>query len=1022
MGAVLVMNLVLISSLVLNCCGSMQMNHPRHQGNETDRLALLAFKAQILHDPNRVTSSWNESLHFCQWHGVTCSRLHHQRVTKLDLNSSALVGSISPHVGNLSFLRVLNLANNSFTHQIPPQIGYLHRLQVLYLNNNTLTGSIPPNISSCFQLNSLDLSRNNLLGQIPPQISSFSKLDFLSFRHNNLTGEIPPSLGNMSSLQKFGITSNNIEGSIPISLCQLKKLTIFYLGGNKLSGTIPSCIYNLSGIVAFELTLNRIKGSLPSNLGNAFPNLRWFSNAANQFTGPIPLSISNATNLMVFQCSDNNHSGQVPNLRNLYNLVGFKVSRNNLGSRKDDDLNFISDLINATQLTVLGIGGNNFGGTFPTTTYNLSTNLKWLSVGTNYLHGSIPTGLGNLVNLQVLILNENNFSSNIPTDIGKLSMLGELYLTSNNFSGSIPSSLGNLTMLGGLYLNRNNLKGSIPSSLGECHGLLDLDLSENSLDGKIPQQLLTGLHSLSISFNLSSNNFTGSIPFEIGKLKSLSKLDISNNMLSGELPSSLSSCQSLEVLHLQGNFFNGIIPKSMQDLRGIRDLDLSRNNFSGVIPQFLEKLNLARMNLSFNQLSGAVPIGGVFRNTTAASLAGNARLCGGMASLKLPLCKLNESKGVKLSRRIILTISLVFGCTLLGLVLVLSLFHLRNKRKEVKSSTLGNSILQVSYATLLKATDSFSPANLIGVGAFGSVYKGILADDRIVLAVKVLNMLHRGASKSFMAECEVLRNIRHRNLVKIITTCSSIDFNGNDFKALVYEFMDNGSLEEWLHPSIGTRELIEAPKSLSLVQRLDIAIDVASALNYLHNHCETPIVHCDLKPSNVLLDSNLIGHVSDFGLSKFLPVPTTSVGGNQSSSIGIRGSVGYAAPEYGMGSEVSAKGDVYSFGILLLEMFTGKRPTDHIFRDGLNLHVYVKTTLSERVSEISESLFLQERATNVTESHMHSRLSVRAQKVEECLTLILGVGVACSFESPTNRKDISGIESELQSIRRNLLG
>ncbi|XP_040364644.1 probable LRR receptor-like serine/threonine-protein kinase At3g47570 isoform X2 [Rosa chinensis] len=282
-------------------------------------------------------------------------------------------------------------------------------------------------------------------------------------------------------------------------------------------------------------------------------------------------------------------------------------------------------------------------------------------------------------------------------------------------------------------------------------------------------------------------------------------------------------------------------------------------------------------------------------------------------------------------------------------------------------------------------------------------------------------MLHRGAAKSFMAECEVLRNIRHRNLVKILTACSSIDFGGNDFKALVYEFMDNGSLEEWLHPSTGTGEVTEAPKILSLIQRLNIAIDVASALDYLHNHCETPIVHCDLKPSNVLLDGDLTGHVSDFGLSRFLSEPTMSVSGNQSSSIGIRGSVGYAAPEYGMGSEVSTCGDVYSFGILLLEMFTGKRPTGHMFSDSLNLHNYVKTALPELVSEISESLVLQEGTTNVAEAHRHSRLSVRAQKIEGYLTLILGIGIACSVECPTNRKDISDVASELQSFRRNLL-
>jgi serine/threonine protein kinase len=156
------------------------------------------------------------------------------------------------------------------------------------------------------------------------------------------------------------------------------------------------------------------------------------------------------------------------------------------------------------------------------------------------------------------------------------------------------------------------------------------------------------------------------------------------------------------------------------------------------------------------------------------------------------------------------------------------------------------------------------------VGSFGSVYKGILDQGRHTVAVKVLNLLRHGASKSFMAECEALRNIRHRNLVKVLTSCSSIDYQGHDFKALVYEFMGNGNLDEWLHPTPRINEALEEPRGLSLLQRLNIAIDVANALDYLHHHCQTPIVHCDLKPSNVLLDDEMIGHVGDFGLARFL--------------------------------------------------------------------------------------------------------------------------------------------------------
>ena len=176
---------------------------------------------------------------------------------------------------------------------------------------------------------------------------------------------------------------------------------------------------------------------------------------------------------------------------------------------------------------------------------------------------------------------------------------------------------------------------------------------------------------------------------------------------------------------------------------------------------------------------------------------------------------------------------------------------------------------------------------------FGSVYKGILGEDKSIVAIKVINIERQGASRSFNSKCEALKNIRHRNLVKIITSCSSVDFQGNDFKALVYEFMPNGSLENWLHMDLEINNGQVDIQNLNLLQRTNIAIDVAYALDYLHHQCPTPIVHCDLKPSNILFDSNMTAHVGDFGLAKFLLGLTNP---ERSSSIGIRGTIGYTPP------------------------------------------------------------------------------------------------------------------------------
>ena len=205
----------------------------------------------------------------------------------------------------------------------------------------------------------------------------------------------------------------------------------------------------------------------------------------------------------------------------------------------------------------------------------------------------------------------------------------------------------------------------------------------------------------------------------------------------------------------------------------------------------------------------------------------------------------------------------------------------------------------ISYNKLLKATNGFSSANLIGTGSFGSVYKGILnPSDQKAIAVKVFNQQRRGGTKSFMAECKALKNIRHRNLVKIITACASVDFQDNDFKALVYEYMENGSLEYWLHPVLSQAgHAQEQQKSLSLLQRLDIAIDVASALDYLHNHCHVLIVHSDIKPSNILLDGDMTAHVGDFGLARLLQqCDISELSNSQISSVGTKGTIGYVAP------------------------------------------------------------------------------------------------------------------------------
>ncbi|KDP34540.1 hypothetical protein JCGZ_11090 [Jatropha curcas] len=489
-------------------------------------------------------------------------------------------------------------------------------------------------------------------------------------------------------------------------------------------------------------------------------------------------------------------------------------------------------------------------------------------------------------------------------------------------------------------------------------------------------------------------------------------------MLSGNIPTSLGSCVLLELLAISKNNFEGSIPSSLSSLRGIVELDVSHNNLSGKIPEFLKAFNsITTLNLSYNDFEGKVPTEGIFKNASATSVAGNQRLCGGIPDFGLPACK-SEKPNKRITIKLKIIISTLSVAISAALVLTYLFLCYSKKKKEGSASTsFGNALLNLSYQSLLKATDGFSSNNLIGTGSFGSVYKGILNPEGIVIAVKVLNLHRQGALKSFIAECAAIRNIRHRNLVKVLTACSSVDYQGNDFKALVYEFMNNGSLDHWLHPILRPDEV---PRTLNVLQRLNIAIDVACALEYLHVHCGVPIVHCDLKPNNILLDQEMTAHVSDFGLVKFLSNDMID-SANQFSSLGLRGTFGYCPPEYGVGSEVSTSGDIFSFGVLLLEMFTGKRPTDDMFKESFNLHNFVKKALPEHVTQVIDlNLLNMQLNVDATPNHNHN-FTRRNNILTECLISILEIGISCSVEFPQERMKVDDVIAQLSSVRKKFL-
>ncbi|CAJ2629186.1 unnamed protein product [Trifolium pratense] len=851
------------------------------------------------------------------------------------------------------------------------------------------------------------------------EIHSLAKLEFLNVGKNNLTGRIPPSIWNLSSLTVLSFAYNYLEGNIPEEIGLLKNLTVISVSQNRLSGTLPLSLFNMSSLTDLYTAGNQFHGSLPTNMFTTLPNLRQFLFGSNQYSGPIPTSISNASRMQLFDIGLNNFVGQIPNLRKLQDLFIFAVDANHLGSNSSssgDDWEFIKSLVNCSKLDIVFVQDNNFGGPLPKFIGNLSTHLSQLAMASNLISGKIPTELGNLVNLIYLSIEDNLLTDVIPESFSKFQKMQELFLDENKLSGEIPAAiLGNLSQLSLLDLSDNLLVGKIPSTIGNCKMLQGVDFSMNNLSGAIPTELL-GLSSLSILLNLSHNSLSGNLPPEVGLLRNIGMLDISENHLSGGIPAKIGDCLNLEYLFLDGNSLDGNIPSSLSSLKGLLQLDLLRNNLSGSIPQELQNISaLEWFNVSFNNLGGEVPLLGIFKNASRVSLTGNDRLCGGVAKLNLRLCPpkdVKKRKHLTHHRKLIIIIFSIAFLLLLSFVLTFIIYKLMRKRQRKAStdSTI-EQLPKVSYQELHHATDGFSGQNLIGTGGVGFVYKGRLNSEERIVAIKVLNLQKKGAHKSFIAECNAFRNIRHRNLVKIITCCSSVDHKGNDFKAIVYEFMTNGSLEEWLHQNA------ELQRTLTLEERLEIVFGIASALHYLHHDCEKPIVHCDLKPSNVLLDDDMVAHVSDFGIARLVSTIDGN-SNNQTSSMGIKGTIGYTPPEYGMDSQLSTEGDMYSFGILLLEMLTGRRPTDEMFKDGYNLHNYVKIAFPNNILEIVDATLLSMENDHVAVTtevaiHLHPN-------VERCLSSLLKIGLSCSVESPRERINIKEVITELNIILKAL--
>lgn len=959
-------------------------------GNTNVISALLAFKKRIINDPNGVLADWN-STNPCNWRGVLCSHGPISRVEELHLAEANLTGFLGGELGQLRYLIHLNLSANNFTGQISSEIFKLRNLTAL------------------------DLSKNQMYGNIPLEpLTPLEKLAVLRLQNNMLNGSIPPELGHLRELLHLNLSANQLSGTIPKQLGQLKKLRVLDLSQNRLSGSIP-----------FELGQLRM--------------LRQLVLFSNNLTGRIPAEMGQLEILQAFVAYNNRLSGSIaPQLGQLKSLENLNLGNNSISSELPSELGMLENL------EILELQWNNITGNIPSFLANLSR-LKWLDMSANQLSGVVPSFLANCSMLKYVRLDKNMLVGELPAEIGRLMHLHSLSIATNNLTRVHPAlTFSNRSSLVLIDFCFNNLKGTLPESWGQNKNLRVFTVAYNKLEGNLPDWLWD-LHNLQL-LDFSNNQFTGRIPAKIGSLQALRKdnntqhvpetlwsdkiilnfkgtllfydyffstqafLDLSGNRLSGQIPSEIGFLNCLRNLNLSANRLSGHIPRTLGNLTLLESLDLSMNLLDGQIPRELTNINgLSVLNVSYNNLSGAIPAGRQFNTFTNSSYLGNKNLYG------FPLSNSNNwssrggdkvEHGRKLSGLAII-LSVLTGAILLCVFLVCCYCFCRTRvchscaHENPQILSFGEG-LKLNLSDLSDATNGFSEAAIIGTGAKSKVYRGVLSDSTMI-AIKILQVASHESLRCFVNESEILGKIRHRNLVKLLGL-----FSDSKTKALVLQFMPNGSLESHLHRS-------DQICQLTWEARYKIATGIAQALVYLHRETGIgQIVHCDLKPSNVLLDKDMEAHVCDFGIARMLISQITEPA---ALSTTVKGSIGYIAPELAYGERICTKADVYSYGVMLLEIITRRSPTCQ-FPAGFNsLAEWVRCSLKEQNSPPNMEGVVDPFLLQTIDAGEVASAAYQYSIMEE-IVAGLRLGVMCCQNDPKERPPMNVVLSMLRNIKK----
>ncbi|CAN6467338.1 unnamed protein product [Victoria cruziana] len=654
--------------------------------------------------------------------------------------------------------------------------------------------------------------------------------------------------------------------------------------------------------------------------------------------------------------------------------------------------------------------------------------LQALDLSNNALTGVIPTGFGNASKLYRLNLSFNSLAGPIPSDLSRIPSLTFISLQHNNLSGPIPDNWGssnsekgaaerNYYQLQVLNLDYNLFTGPLPASLNRMGRLEEITLSRNQINGSIPAELgeLPRLQTLDISYN----NITGSFPQSLSNLSSLSRLNLANNRIQGNLPVTMNSLKNLKALVLRRNRFSGPIPETLGNVSGLLQLDLAENSFNGSIPASIAELpDLNALNVSYNNLSGAVPTQ-LWMRFNSSSFVGNLQLCGYSNSVPCPSpppppasnitepSSFPSSQRQKLSKKdiiliaagVLLAILLLLCCILLCCLMMKKTTTggkgaeaAPRKEKAVPTAAAdiegggdaGGKLVHFDGPFVFTADDLLcATAEVMGKSTYGTVYKATLEDGNQV-AVKRLREKIAKNQREFETEVNMLGKIRHPNLLAL----RAYYLGPKGEKLLVFDFMPRGSLAAFLHA--------RGPETpINWKTRMNMAIGAARGLSYLHN--QENIVHGNLTSGNILLDEQINAKIADFGLSRLMTAAANS------NVVATAGALGYRAPELSKLKKASTKTDIYSLGVILLELLTGKAPGESM--NGVDLPQWVASIVKEEwTNEVFDLELMRDDAATTGDELLNT----------------LKLALHCVDPSPTSRPDINQVLQQLEEIKPEL--